>query len=172
MAAGATFTFKKMAIFLNGVSSCMAQRRNSAFVYGLQSTMGLGRLRSTLPNQPRGESELFHSPMGDLSFPKPQSTRLWLALPKALPTLAVTTVRNFFYVPFGWGHALASELFLGFALSLYKPENPTFPQPSLGYWRPPPQRRVAVSVSVLLCMSPCATVHDLSDPPLASSSLV
>ena len=38
---------------------------------------------------------------------------------KALPERAVTTVRNiFFYVPFGWGHALASELFLSFALSL------------------------------------------------------
>ena len=64
-----------------------------------------------------------------------------------------------------WGHALASELFLSFALSLYKPENPTCPQPSQGYWRPPSQRRASVSVSVLPCMSPCATVHDPSDPP-------
>ena len=64
-----------------------------------------------------------------------------------------------------WGHALASELFLSFALSFYKPENPTCPQPSQGYWRPPPQRRASVSVSVLPCMSPCATVHDPSDPP-------
>ena len=64
-----------------------------------------------------------------------------------------------------WGHALASELFLSFALSLFKPENPTCPQPTQGYWRPPPQRRASVSVSVLPCMSPCATVHDPSDPP-------
>ena len=56
-----------LGCFLSTLSTSWPLRRSAI------PLVGPGRLRSPLSNQPRGESELFHSSMGDLSLPKSRS---------------------------------------------------------------------------------------------------